>query len=105
MPPSLSKVYDKIPQGKGLGVVNGFDSQKRIAMNAPSLTQTASTRHMHPLERRFLSDNEVKRIQSFPENFNFLNQDAGYICGMSVPPYMMNRVSKQIELQWLNKLT
>lgn len=101
---SLMKVYHKIPQGKGLGVVNGFDSQKKIALDQPALTCTASNRHMHPLEERFLSDQEIMRLQSFPDDYSFKRQDVGYFCGMSVPPYMMNRVSKQIELQWLRKL-
>lgn len=44
------------------------------------------------------------RIQSYPDDFNFLNQKIQYVCGMSVPPYMMNRVSNEIYKQWLENL-
>ena len=37
-------------------------------------------------------------------SYNFLDNKPGYITGMSVPPNMMNRISKQIELQFLNML-
>lgn len=57
-----------------------------------------------PDKPMFISQNDARRVQTFPEDYNFDKFDAHYICGMSVPPYMMNRVSKQIELQWLNKL-
>lgn len=49
---------------------------------------------------RGLSLSEIKSIGSFPVDFNFLNQGA-YIIGMSVPPFMMQRVADQIYKQWL----
>lgn len=101
LPPSLNNIYNKIPQGKGLGVINGFDSQKKIKLNEPSLTCTASNRHMHPIEKRFLSDDEIIRLQTFPDDYQFQKQDVGYFCGMSVPPFMMQRVADQIYKQWL----
>jgi DNA (cytosine-5)-methyltransferase 1 len=46
------------------------------------------------------------RVFTYPNDFNGYNSQSNYryLLGMSVPPYMMNRVSKQIELQWLKGL-
>lgn len=48
-----------------------------------------------------LTDNDIKGIQTFPQDYNFLNQSAKYICGMSVPPVMMAQVAHQVYVQWL----
>lgn len=41
---------------------------------------------------RKMSNLEVVRISSFPEDYDFINQSPRYVCGMSVPPVMMKRV-------------
>lgn len=43
------------------------------------------------------------RLQSFPDDYDFVNQKAQYVCGMSVPPFMMQRVADQIYKQWFKK--
>lgn len=85
---------------KTKGKTTGF-TQKMALPNEPVKTQTASGRHLYPGKDFYLSNNEVILCQSFPSDYNFLKQDPGYVCGMSVPPYMMNRVSDQIYKQWL----
>jgi len=70
----------------------------------PLYTITASDQNILYSHPRYLTDREVILGQTFPDNFNFLKQKPKYVCGMSVPPYMMNRVSKQVQLQWLDKL-
>ena len=51
-----------------------------------------------------ISDRDLKLIQTFPQDFNFLTQNVQYICGMSVPPIMMKKISEQIKIQLLDKL-
>lgn len=53
---------------------------------------------------RKLSDQECLRIQGFPDDYNLGKQAGQYICGMSVPPFMMQRIADQIERQWLSKI-
>lgn len=48
-----------------------------------------------------LNSNYFKRTQSFPDDYNFLDQKAGYVCGMSVPPLMMQRLADQVYRQLL----
>lgn len=55
-------------------------------------------------EPRWFTRLEFIRTQSFPDDYNFLNQEPKYVCGMSVPPFMMNRVSEQIKLQLLDSI-
>lgn len=84
------------------GNIFGFLSKE--SPNEPSQTLTASLRNYHWDEPRAFSGSEVVRIGSFPDDYNFLKSDTNYVCGMSVPPYMMNRVSDQIYKQWLENL-
>jgi len=51
-----------------------------------------------------LSDMEFIHIQSFPEDYNFNGMDVKYVTGMSVPPLMMYRISKEIQTQLLDKI-
>lgn len=76
-----------------------FFTYKGVKMNEPTKTLTASTRHVMFNSDRFLSDLECQRIQSFPDDYKFGKQDVGYFCGMSVPPFMMQRVATQIGKQ------
>jgi DNA (cytosine-5)-methyltransferase 1 len=80
-----------------------FFTIKGILLNQPSKTLTASSRHIFYASDRFLSDDECKRIQTFPDDYIFGKQDVGYFCGMSVPPFMMQRVAREIQRQLLDK--
>lgn len=55
-----------------------------------------------------LTSRELTRIQSFPEDYNFVKNESynhiKYILGMSVPPRMMEYVAKEVEKQWLSKI-
>lgn len=69
----------------------------RIDGNKPANTVTANAGGLyHPTIKRNLTDHEVLRCQTFPEDFNFCGQNPKYVMGMSVPPRMMQRLSEQI---------
>ena len=55
-------------------------------------------------EGRFLYKEEVVKASSFPLDFDFCGQRPQYVCGMSVPPLMMQRVATEVYNQWLSKL-
>ncbi len=52
----------------------------------------------------YITEREIKIIQTFPQDYNFLNSDIKYICGMSVPPIMMYKIAEQIKVQLLDKI-
>lgn len=97
------KYWKETPAGKGIGVAGGFNSQKKISPNEPCFTQTASQKHWHWKEQAEISNELVIRLQAFPDDFKFHDTDVHYFCGMSVPPFMMQRVANQIAHQWFGK--
>lgn len=71
----------------------------KLARNEPSSTLTAHCNLMHWDEPRMLGTSEILDIQTFPRDFDFRNSKPEYICGMSVPPFMMQRVANQVAIQ------
>lgn len=55
----------------------------------------------HWNEPRQLTIEEYIQGQSFPDDFNFLDQKPVYVLGMSVPPFMIQRIANQISIQFL----
>lgn len=49
---------------------------------------------------KLFSDLDIVGVSTFPQDYDFLDQGAQYICGMSVPPVMMANVSAQVASQW-----
>jgi DNA (cytosine-5)-methyltransferase 1 len=105
-----SKYWDKAKPGESFSKhhpTGSLFNLIKLPKDAPAPTVIGSSISglFHFSEKRFLSDQEFIRLQSFPDDYQFLSTKGGYVTGMSVPPYMMNRVSKQIQLQWLDVLS
>ena len=64
-------------------------------------TEGGNSYHYNTL--RTLTRDELCRASSFPMDYNFLDENPKYVCGMSVPPLAMYRISKEIQKQWLDK--
>ncbi len=43
-----------------------------------------------------LNQEEIINAQTFPQDYNFLNERVKYICGMSVPPIMIKRIVNRL---------
>jgi DNA (cytosine-5)-methyltransferase 1 len=54
-------------------------------------------------EYRSINKNEACMIQTYPQDYNFITKQWGYIIGMSVPPVMTAQIAKQVYEQWLSK--
>lgn len=67
-------------------------------------TIKATQRHFYKSGQTWLHDDEVKLASSFPMDYNNLDEDVNYMCGMSVPPLMIHRISNEIHSQWLRFL-
>ena len=50
-----------------------------------------------------LTDKDIISCQTFPQDYDFMGQSVQYVCGMSVPPVMMAKISEQVYLQWLKR--
>lgn len=64
---------------------------------APTITSSTTASGMTLWDKpQYLSDQAIMRCQSFPDDYNFAGERASYVCGMSVPPLMMNRDRKSV---------
>ncbi len=48
-----------------------------------------------------LSKQDFINVQTFPQDYDFIDQSPQYVCGMSVPPVMMARIAREIDRQLL----
>lgn len=79
--------------------------QSYVYLDKPSPTLTAHKDVLIHFEKpRYTSVHEVCCISTFPQDYNFLEQQPWYVCGMSVPPLMMYGVASEIYKQWLSKI-
>ena len=53
----------------------------------------------------FISDKDMITIQTFPQDYDFNDMSANYVCGMSVPPVMMKKIAIEIKKQLLDKVS
>lgn len=93
--------------GDDLGTVhpkgNRFNAIK-LNPNRPSSTITSNSYVlMHWSEPRYFSGAEIVKLQTFPVDYDFNKQTPHYVCGMSVPPFMMQRVAQQVIAQWFSR--
>ena len=105
LPPCYAKIWAKVPPGKAGRDYGASGLQvHKINQSQPARTAISQSWHtMHDQEPRNLSALELTRIQSFPDDYKYgkpADRHAGYVCGMSVPPYMTQRVALEIGRQW-----
>ena len=86
------------------------DRLKRLVMDEPSWTVIAHIgmdgyMYIHPTENRTLSVREAARIQSFPDDFEFVgNQQDTYVqVGTAVPPLLGKAIGQSV-LEYLEKV-
>jgi DNA (cytosine-5)-methyltransferase 1 len=78
-------------------------SHKIIKDNQVPLTLTAGDPFIRYDRPGYISDKDTLTIQTFPQDYNFLDQQVQYVCGMSVPPIMMQKVAEQVYIQLFKK--
>ena len=78
-------------------------NQIKLSGDKPSCTLVSSGDLLtHWDQCRKLTFREYKRLGSFPDDYYAKSDKLGkYMVGMSVPPFMIKEVSKQIYNQWL----
>ena len=96
---SIGDIVKRTENGK----VSQF-SHKIIHDNETPLTLTAGDPFIRYDKPGRISNKDTVTIQSFPQDYNFLDQNVTYVCGMSVPPIMMKKIAEQVKLQLLDKI-
>ncbi len=67
-------------------------------------TLTTGGEYVYYNDKRNLTNNEFRKISTFPKDYNFLDRKVKYVCGMSVPPLMIKSIATEIKRQWLNAI-
>lgn len=70
-------------------------------MVAPTIT--ANGEFIKANKDLLFSDMDFINCQTFPYDYDFCGNSVQYVCGMSVPPLMMQRVAAEIHRQWLSR--
>ena len=88
---------------------SGFGAYKLERLRAlPTITSVfrpnSGTGLLHPDIPRILNKIEYCCGGSYPQDYNFLNNQYGYLIGMSVPPVMTAQIASRIYEQWLSKI-
>lgn len=108
-PPSLKIHFDSMDhKGASYNTPNGtrFGFFQAVLYDKVAPTMTSESYNRWTLQDKFelVTDKELISISSFPKDFNFLDSKPCYVMGMSVPPLMTSKISKEIYDQWLSKL-
>lgn len=64
-------------------------------------TVTAGGQFYRFCDRMRFTNEDFRRVQSFPEDYDFCGNQVQYVTGMSVPPNMMANVAEEVYEQWL----
>lgn len=83
---------DADPRGFNFGRV-------RLNEGQPTTTLIANNGLTHFKIPRSLGYGEVLRVQSFPDDYKAMSTRVDYICGMSVPPFMTQRLALEVGRQ------
>jgi len=87
--------------GKVFRTGGKFGFFKKASPLTPAPTLQSGATLWHWAHRRLLNRGEVIRVSSFPEDYDFGREHPHYVCGMSVPPFLMQRVALALREQWL----
>lgn len=109
--PCVAKLWDKVPLGMEFKVVhpknqmfNYYKTNPDSVLNTITSVVGKYCGAFNHRVMRSLSKSEVVKGSSFPSDYDFCGINPYYICGMSVPPLMMAKVSKEIYNQILSKI-
>jgi DNA (cytosine-5)-methyltransferase 1 len=100
----FEKMYSKVPQGKTFSKYHpkgNFFNTVKLSYKKPIPTYCAGSTFCHPEIKRHISYNELLICSSFPMDFKYENiKKARWAMGMSVPPFMIQRIALQVIKQW-----
>lgn len=100
-------LWKKCKPGRALSSVHPKGSLFNWAKWSPDEPAPTLTSHAHLCfhweSMREMSVEEMQLVSSFPMDYKFKSENlAGYQMGMSVPPIMIHKISKEIARQWFN---
>lgn len=107
--PRTAALWGRCKQGTDLGTVHPSGScfsAKKLSTRKPSNTFTGANTFMHPTEPRLLGVCEYTACSTFPMDMAWPDgppSKAKWFMGMSVPPFMVQRIALEVRRQWLTE--
>lgn len=93
---------EKASLGGKIGAV-GFSYM--VVPNIVPLTVIANTHDLCYHDKlHYITDEELRAIGTYPQDYKFLDNREKYLIGMSVPPVMTAQIATEIHDQWLSKI-
>lgn len=93
----ISDIIERVYSKKNSGYNNQIAWDDEVAP-----TITSNGQFYRACDNLLLSDSDIVACQTFPTDYDFDGQSVQYVCGMSVPPLMMQAIATQIQRQWLD---
>lgn len=81
--------------------INGFSNPINWD-EEPVQTITSGGSLFRGCDGLLMTDHDIVNCQTFPQDYDFMDQSVQYVCGMSVPPVMMANISMAVFNQWLS---
>lgn len=98
-----------IPSDRNIGDINERVKGKPSNFNTPIFrfnkvcpTITANA-EAYREDICYVPDKDIISASTFPQDYDFNGNSVKYVCGMSVPPMMMEFIAKEIEKQWFKR--
>lgn len=85
-------------RGKAAGFARSLFADERVAD-----TITAGGNHYRMYDGMKISISDMINVSTFPQDYDFMNRQPQFFCGMSVPPVMMANIASEIARQFFNK--
>lgn len=83
------------------GEENNYFSSLIVHDNMVVPTVTSAGAYIRLKDKKLMSDEDFRSVQTFPQDYDFMDQNVQYVCGMSVPPNMMANIASEVYKQWL----
>ena len=83
------------------GEDHNYYSQIIVHDNGVVPTVTSAGSFIRLYDKTLMSDEDFRNVQTFPQDYDFMDAGVQYVCGMSVPPNMMANVASEVYEQWL----
>ena len=94
---------------RNIGTINKRVRNKNSQFNAsivrfnkvfPTLTANGND---YREDLKYVMNSEYISVSTFPQDYDFNGNPVKYVCGMSVPPMMMEYIAKEIARQWFKR--
>ena len=92
----ISDIYERYNHGKMKYYTSHIYNDEYVAQ-----TVTSGGDDYRLYDKKKCTDEDYRNCQSFPQDYDFGENQAKYVCGMSVPPNMMANIATEVYEQWL----